>query len=314
MLADLHDAPVAPGQHVVQFYAGETSLAHAVGGFLGAGLVAGETALVVATWAHRALFEAALRDAGLDVDGLRAGGLLRMIDAQQLLDTFTVGGVCDPARFEASVGEAVTTLVATGRPVRIYGEMVALLWDAGHVSAAIELEKLWNSLRQRTAFTLFCAYPKSSLDAAEGEVIGHTHCAIVADPAPAPGRPDEMSWRLEPTPFAVRVARRHVRETLETWGRASLLEISDLIVSELAGNAVRHSSRRFVLTVTKMGEATRIAVSDQSSLLPTLRAPDADATNGRGIQIIAAVSMNWGAELHHGAKTVWADIQDTRTG
>ena len=31
-----------------------------------------------------------------------------------------------------------------GRPVRVFGEMVALLWDPGLTDAAIEVEAMWN--------------------------------------------------------------------------------------------------------------------------------------------------------------------------
>ncbi|HEY4386628.1 MAG TPA: PAS domain S-box protein, partial [Ktedonobacteraceae bacterium] len=43
--------------------------------------------------------------------------------------------------------------------VRIFGEMVALLWAQGNRAAAIRLEDLWNELGQAYAFSLFCAYP-----------------------------------------------------------------------------------------------------------------------------------------------------------
>ena len=46
--------------------------------------------------------------------------------------------------------------------MRIYGEMVAVLWDQGNVAAAIELERLWNDLAIRHPFSLLCAYPTSA--------------------------------------------------------------------------------------------------------------------------------------------------------
>jgi hypothetical protein len=314
VLAELDDDPVEAGQHVVQFYETDTGLALAVGSFLGVGLTAGETALVVATGAHRALFEASLRHAGIDVDAARAGGQLHLLDAQELLDAFIVDGTPDTRRFDATVGHLVGDLVGCGRPLRIYGEMVALLWDDGNVGAAMQLEELWNDLRRCSPFTLFCAYPRRSISGIDSEAICRSHSAVVAEPQPQPTHADEAIRRFEPTTYAVPVARAFVRDTLTGWGRESLLEVSDLIVSELAANAVRHSSRRFVVTLSKRGAATRIAVSDLSALLPTLRASDPDATDGRGIQLIAAVSLNWGAELHNGAKTVWAEIQDVEAG
>jgi len=50
-----------------------------------------------------------------------------------------------------------------GREVRAYGEMVALLWDAGDVLGAIELEKLWNELARDLNFSLWCAHHGHSL-------------------------------------------------------------------------------------------------------------------------------------------------------
>lgn len=42
--------------------------------------------------------------------------------------------------------------------------MVALLWDAGRVEAATELEALWNELGNHDPFSLLCAYRAQSAD------------------------------------------------------------------------------------------------------------------------------------------------------
>jgi hypothetical protein len=46
-----------------------------------------------------------------------------------------------------------------GRPVRVFGEMVSLLWDAGLIDAAVEVEAMWNELGVQYPFSLLCAYP-----------------------------------------------------------------------------------------------------------------------------------------------------------
>ena len=56
-----------------------------------------------------------------------------------------------------------------GRPVRIFGEMVALLWERGLVLAAIELETYWNDLARKLPFDLFCAYPSEAVMADENQ-------------------------------------------------------------------------------------------------------------------------------------------------
>ena len=50
-----------------------------------------------------------------------------------------------------------------GRPVRVFGEMVSLLWDASLSDAAIEVEAMWNELGAQYPFSLLCAYPADSV-------------------------------------------------------------------------------------------------------------------------------------------------------
>jgi len=45
--------------------------------------------------------------------------------------------------------------------VRVFGEMVALLWAKGYPGATVHLEHLWSDFCKNVAFSLFCAYPKS---------------------------------------------------------------------------------------------------------------------------------------------------------
>lgn len=48
-----------------------------------------------------------------------------------------------------------------------FGEMVAILWAEGNHRAAIQLEKLWNTLAETRAFSLRCAYPMPRFDRGE---------------------------------------------------------------------------------------------------------------------------------------------------
>jgi len=47
---------------------------------------------------------------------------------------------------------------SNGAGLRVYGEMVGILWKARQFPAAIRLEQLWNKLRKSHDFDLFCAY------------------------------------------------------------------------------------------------------------------------------------------------------------
>jgi hypothetical protein len=89
-------------------------------------------------------------------------------DAATALTWFVRDGVPDAARFTALVNQ---TLAQAGHgSVRLYGEMVALLWRDGDVAAALELERLWNGYLAAHPMPLLCAYSTS-------EVAGHPDLA-----------------------------------------------------------------------------------------------------------------------------------------
>ena len=147
--------------HVVEFYVGEDHLAESVGEFLVPALDRGEAALVVATEGHRRRCDEVLGALGVDVADCRRQERYVALDADETLARFMVGDVPDGTRFEAAVGELVRCKGASFGGIRIFGEMVALLWGRGNVGAAAALEDLWNSLRAKETFELLCAYPTS---------------------------------------------------------------------------------------------------------------------------------------------------------
>ncbi len=150
--------------HFVQFYETDAFLLNSISGFLGAGLGAGDAGIIVATKARRDKVEQRLQSYGLDTAAASARGHYISLDAAETLSKFMIDGSPDPVRFADVIGDIVTR-AATGRQrVRIFGEMVALLCEEGNHSGAIHLEKLWNGLQERHAFSLFCAYPMTNFD------------------------------------------------------------------------------------------------------------------------------------------------------
>jgi len=150
----------AAGDHIVQFYEDERFLFDAVAHFTGAGLAAGEPVLIVATKPHRMAFAQVLRHNGCRIEEAVASGLLTMLDAHEMLLRFMVGNEPEAERFYSVIG-AVIQSSRQGRSrarVRVFGEMVDLLWRGGNRAAAIRLEELWNELARLHSFTLLCAY------------------------------------------------------------------------------------------------------------------------------------------------------------
>jgi anti-sigma regulatory factor (Ser/Thr protein kinase) len=301
---------LANGEHVVQFYDRDDDLVGVVGGYLAAAVLDGDLVFVIATSAHRDAFRAALVAAGVDVDAAQLDGALTMLDAAETLRRFTVDDSLDADRFVEAIGEFVGPPSQDGRQVRVYGEMVALLWDAGDVAGAIELEKLWNDLGTRMPFSLFCAYPARigcEVDSADGFAeLCHLHSDVVAD-APTPAGA-EVTRGFSNTSQAPRFARRFVAETLQRWGLVDLVDDATLIVSELATNAMMHAGSDFTVGLSRRGDAVRLAVADSSGDAPQKRDPAWMAAGGRGLRVVAAIASRTGHDLVDGGKVVWADL------
>ena len=150
----------ARGGHVVLFYRDEEELTSSVSEFLLPAVTDGNgTAIVIATPDHRRSFEERLAGAGVDVAAARARGSYLDFDASQTIRGFMVGDRPDPAGFWRVTSPLLRRAAEAGQPVLVFGEMVSLLWDAGLVNAAIEVEVMWNELGGQHPFSLLCAYP-----------------------------------------------------------------------------------------------------------------------------------------------------------
>ena len=159
-----HPAKTCGHDHLVEFYETEAFLVETVSTFLVPALQERDCAIVVATAAHRHEFERALEAAGIDVAAAVREGRFIALDARDVLSRFMVGGVPDEARFRAAIGTVMDHASRGGRRMRVYGEMVALLWDDGDVVSALALEDFWNDLAGERTFKLLCAYPMRAFD------------------------------------------------------------------------------------------------------------------------------------------------------
>jgi hypothetical protein len=140
--------PESTSAHDVQFYEDDDHLHDTVARYLGAGLEAGESLIVIATQSNTSAFCSRLRASGFDVERACTSGQLTLSDARDTLSQIMTGPIPDWGRFERSVGRLIERSRARsdGRAVRAYGEMVDLLWRDGQPEAALLLEELWNKL------------------------------------------------------------------------------------------------------------------------------------------------------------------------
>lgn len=304
MAVQMREKMMGGGEHVVQFYDQDGDLARAVGEYLSVAVTGGDVAIVIATEAHRQAFEAEMARVGVDTGQARRAGAVVWLDAEETLSQFVHEGKVDPHGFLNVVGSVIRDAARSGRQVKAYGEMVALLWDAGHVLGAIELERLWNGLAVEFSFSLFCAYHIHSVAGEEHADALHEVCRLhtaVVDDAKARFRAGTDS------PFA---ARRFVAGLLGRRPYGDRVDPDDalLVISELATNAVIHAGTPFSVTVRSDGSAVRISVQDWSPMQPVMRDDNPLAVAGRGLRLISMVSRAWGVEYGPDGKTVWAEL------
>lgn len=144
----------------MQFYRDPEFLGRTVADFLIEGLAAGQPALVVATEANRTAIADYLADREFDAEELERRGRYVALDAREVLSRITHAGVPDPSTFRTVAGGLIDETLRSGGgvQVRVYGEMVDLLWREGRPEASLNLEKYWNALAETHSFALMCAY------------------------------------------------------------------------------------------------------------------------------------------------------------
>ncbi|QDN54505.1 SpoIIE family protein phosphatase [Streptomyces sp. S1D4-14] len=158
---------------------------------------------------------------------------------------------------------------------------------------------------------------------------------VLAEPAPSlettcdsilkellPTRPDDVallvarthalgpshvaSWDLPADPVVVADARRRATDQLMTWGLQEATVTTELIVSELVTNAIRHASAPIQLRLIR-NTALICEVSDAISTSPhPRRARDLDE-GGRGLFLVGQLTERWGTRHTLTGKTIWAE-------
>lgn len=160
------DRHVVPCDHLVQVYRETHELAESVATYLGAGLQAGEPAVVVAAAAHWPLMAKRLSHRGWDPAEAQSDAMLLLADADETLAAILEDGRPGARRFNVIIGGLIdrAAAVSVNGRVRVFGEMVDLLCRRGEPEAADALEALWNRLALRKQFSLLCGYKVDLFD------------------------------------------------------------------------------------------------------------------------------------------------------
>jgi len=92
-------------------------------------------------------------------------------------------------------------------------------------------------------------------------------------------------------------------------GREDLVDDVATLVSELVSNAVIHARTQMMLTVESVGAGVRVALADDSAVMPRFAGADRRSISGRGLLIIDRLASRWGVDRLPQGKVVWVEIE-----
>ncbi len=121
-----------------------------------------------------------------------------------------------------------------------------------------------------------------------------------------------IAFAVPGTPGSVPIARSRVRAALSVHGLADYVDDAVIITSELVTNAIQHAGADGTATIgvtlarTWNPAAVTVTVSDSSPQGPVRRGTSAGSEQGRGLQIVEALSAHWGWHQEGSGKAIFA--------
>ncbi|MET7621518.1 SpoIIE family protein phosphatase [Streptomyces sp. NPDC005408] len=115
-----------------------------------------------------------------------------------------------------------------------------------------------------------------------------------------------VDWELPAEPVAVSHARELATGQLHEWGLEELSFSTELVVSELVTNAIRHAEGPLHLRLIR-DRTLLCEVADAGHTSPHLRHSEEDDEGGRGLFIVAQLVHRWGTRYTQSGKTIWTE-------
>jgi anti-sigma regulatory factor (Ser/Thr protein kinase) len=125
--------------------------------------------------------------------------------------------------------------------------------------------------------------------------------------------PPRLDASLLPGVEMPAASRELVGRACRQWGLTRVRRLAELVISELASNAVLHARTPAVVTVRLVGDCLQLAVRDGDPRLVYHPPPGAhgahDGEHGRGLLILEAMADAWGSAPTGNGKVVWAQLR-----
>jgi DNA-binding NarL/FixJ family response regulator len=122
------------------------------------------------------------------------------------------------------------------------------------------------------------------------------------------GAISQFDSRFPPELRSAPSARRFVNEALRRWDCADLLDVVQLLTSEIVTNAIVHAGTALDVRVSLLTDRVRVEVHDFSPADPEQRQADVEDTSGRGIALVDTLARSWGTDRRPEGKTVWFEV------
>jgi GAF domain-containing protein/anti-sigma regulatory factor (Ser/Thr protein kinase) len=113
-------------------------------------------------------------------------------------------------------------------------------------------------------------------------------------------------WDVPADPAVVSRMRAAVTGQLDRWGLGELAFTTELVVSELITNAIRHAVEPITVRLLR-DRALICEVSDGSSTSPRLRRAGTTDEGGRGLYLTAQLTARWGTRYTATGKVIWTE-------
>jgi anti-sigma regulatory factor (Ser/Thr protein kinase) len=120
------------------------------------------------------------------------------------------------------------------------------------------------------------------------------------------GADQVAAWDLPADPAVVADARGRATRQLAHWGLDELAFTTELVVSELVTNAIRHSVGPIRLRLIRE-RALVCEVLDGGATAPHLRHPRTLDEGGRGLLLVSQLTQRWGTRFRPDGKIIWAE-------
>jgi anti-sigma regulatory factor (Ser/Thr protein kinase) len=94
------------------------------------------------------------------------------------------------------------------------------------------------------------------------------------------------SWLLGRDLTEARHAREQARKALAAWELSEHADVTELILSELVANAIRHGQGQIGVRISHDGTNLRVEVHDDGADRPIRRPAATDNESGRGLELV----------------------------